>query len=120
MHDQNRNPLLYLLINCKSTGSGTQILFLNDEYALRFSNLKICSLCNAIVDSWYDIISLLIANLSHVIKVSEYTRVTALSEDLLSKRLLTIKASSFWLQWYFGFLAILLDTLFEDIFIGKS
>ena len=51
MHDQNRNPLLYLLINCKSTGSGTQILFLNDEYALRFSNLKICSFCNAIVDS---------------------------------------------------------------------
>ena len=50
IHNQNRNPLLYLLINCKSTGSGTQIFFLNDKYVLRFSNFKICGLCNAIVD----------------------------------------------------------------------
>lgn len=33
---QKRYFLLYLVINCKSVGSALQMLFIKDEYTLRF------------------------------------------------------------------------------------
>ena len=39
-HNQNRIPLLNLLINCISAKSASQILSLKDDHPFRFSNLS--------------------------------------------------------------------------------
>ena len=59
MHNENRNPLLNLLINCISERSAPQILSLKDEYAFRFSDLLLIGLCSSSAISWSGIISLL-------------------------------------------------------------
>ena len=46
-HNKHRNAISYLLINCISAGSGYQILFLKDEYTLRFSNVLVIGLYNS-------------------------------------------------------------------------
>ena len=46
-HNKHRNAISYLLINCISAGSAYQILFLKDEYTLRFSNVLVIGLYNS-------------------------------------------------------------------------
>ena len=46
-HNKHQNAISYLLINCISAGSAYQILFLKDEYTLRFSNVLVIGLYNS-------------------------------------------------------------------------
>ena len=65
------------------------------------------ALRNSFADCWFDIISLLIADISRVAKASERARIKAPSEDLLFKNSLIIEAIAHWYPSYFGFLTIL-------------
>ena len=83
-HNKNRNLLLDLLINCISARPAPQILYLNDEYAFRFLvYFQIIGLCNFFANCWFDIISLLLADLCRVAKISNRARVTAPPEDFI-------------------------------------
>ena len=53
------------------------MLSLKEEYTLRFLNFLLVALCNSTANCWFDIISLLIADLPAC--------VTARSDDFLSK-----------------------------------
>ena len=59
--NKNRNLLLYLLINCISSTSATQIIFLTVDYTLHFSNFLITGLCNYSANCSFKIVSFLIA-----------------------------------------------------------
>lgn len=52
---------LYLVINCISARSTTQMLSIKNEYTLCCLNFLINSLCNSPTNRSFDIISLLIA-----------------------------------------------------------
>ena len=55
-HNKHRNAISYLLINCISAGSAYQILFLKDEYTLRFSNVLVIGLYNSPANYVFDIV----------------------------------------------------------------
>ena len=58
--NKNRIPVLYLAIDCKYSRSAAQIMSLQDEYTLRFSNFLMNELCNSSVNSWFRTTSFLI------------------------------------------------------------
>ena len=61
------------------------MLSLKDKYDFRFLNFLMIGFSNSFPNYWIDIILFLIADLSRVAKVSDRARVTASSEDFLSK-----------------------------------
>ena len=93
MHNKNLNPLLNLLINCKSAKSAPQILSLIEEYTFLFVIFLIIGLCNSSAKCKFCFVSLLLT--------------IPLSSDFLSKNLYTIEARPIWYPSYLGFLAIL-------------
>ena len=60
IHNKNKNPLLYLLIDCISVRSAPQILSIKDYYTFCFPSLLI-GLFNSSANCWFDIFSLLSA-----------------------------------------------------------
>ena len=86
-HHKNQNSSLHLLIHCISSKSAPQILSLKGDHTSRFSNFLIISLWNSSANFWFDIISILVSDISRVAKVSVRAHVTAPLEDFLLKKL---------------------------------
>ena len=82
-------------MNCISTRSAPQLLFIKYECTFRFTNYLIIDLRNFSANSWFDIILFSISDLSCISKVFDQTRVTAPPEDSLSKIYKPLKQNPF-------------------------
>ena len=67
---------IYWLITYQQDQHPTYLLSLKDDYTSRSSNFLIICFCNFSANCWVDIISLLMAELSHIARVSDPSRVT--------------------------------------------
>ena len=63
-HNKNLNPLLNLLINCKSARSAPQILSIKDERTFLLLNFLTIDLCNSSANSFLEIFSFITVALS--------------------------------------------------------
>ena len=73
-----------------------QKLSIKHEHTLRCSNFLIFCFYNSSASCWFDIFSLLIADVPCVAEVSDHVYVTAPLEDFLSKNLWTIESIPHW------------------------
>ena len=104
--NKNQNCFLYLVINSiPATLAPQNIVFKRWGY-FTFFKLPNNWLVNSSANYWFEIISLLIADLSHVAVISERALVTVSTEDFLSKKLYTNESRPFWYPSYFGLSAI--------------
>ena len=105
MHNKNKIPLLYLLMNFICARSTTHMLSLKNNYTLHFLNFVIIGLCNSSANFWFDIFFLIVDLSGRVTTPPASTPVTKVlvPVDFLSKNCKPLKQDLFDIYHTWGF-----------------